>query len=38
MPFTMLAGFFIILGVLGVFIGLVLNVISRLVTKGHGQN
>ncbi|MGB7532767.1 MAG: glycosyltransferase family 2 protein [Halobacteriota archaeon] len=33
MPFTMLAGFFIIVGTLAVFIGLVLNVISRLVTK-----
>ncbi|MCK4736595.1 MAG: hypothetical protein KAT65_29345 [Methanophagales archaeon] len=33
MPLTMLAGFFIIVGTLGVFIGLVLNVISRLFTK-----
>jgi hypothetical protein len=33
MPFTMLAGFFIIVGTLAVFIGLVLNVISRLVRK-----
>jgi len=31
MPYTMLAGFFIIVGTLGVFIGLVLNVISKLV-------
>jgi hypothetical protein len=30
MPFTMLAGFFIIVGTLAVFMGLVLNVISRL--------
>jgi uncharacterized membrane protein (DUF106 family) len=35
LPFTMLSGFFIVVGVLGVFIGLVLNVISRLVTKEH---
>jgi glycosyltransferase involved in cell wall biosynthesis len=33
LPFTMLAGFFIVLGVLGVFIGLVLNVISRVFQK-----
>jgi glycosyltransferase involved in cell wall biosynthesis len=33
MPFTMLAGFFIILGAFEVFMGLVLNVISRLVIK-----
>jgi hypothetical protein len=33
MPYTMLAGFFIVVGTLGVFIGLVLNVISRLVRK-----
>jgi glycosyltransferase involved in cell wall biosynthesis len=32
-PYTMLAGFFIVLGVLGVFIGLVLNVISRVFQK-----
>lgn len=35
LPFTMLAGFFIIVGVLGVFIGLVLNLISRLVKLEH---
>ena len=33
MPFTMLAGFFILFGALGVFMGLMLNVISKLVTK-----
>jgi len=33
MPFTMLAGFFIVVGILGVFIGLVLNVISRLISR-----
>jgi hypothetical protein len=33
LPYTMLAGFFIIVGVLGVFIGLVLNVISRLLKE-----
>ena len=33
MPFTMLAGFFIIVGTLAVFMSLVLNVISRLVKK-----
>lgn len=33
MPYTMLAGFFIVVGVLGVFIGLVLNVISRLISR-----
>jgi len=33
MPLTMLAGFFIIVGVLGVFIGLVLNVISGLISR-----
>ena len=38
MPFTMLAGFFIIVGVLGVFIGLVLNVISRVVTEVNGRS
>ncbi len=37
MPFTMLAGFFIILGAFGVFMGLVLNVISRLVEKREGS-
>lgn len=37
MPYTMLAGFFIIVGVLGVFIGLVLNVISKLVKKEKGS-
>jgi uncharacterized membrane protein len=29
----MLAGFFIIVGVLGIFIGLVLNVIARIAKK-----
>jgi len=33
LPFTLLAGFFIIVGVLGVFISLVLNVISRLLRE-----
>jgi hypothetical protein len=33
LPFTLLAGFFIIVGVLGVFISLVLNVISRLLQE-----
>lgn len=33
LPYTMLAGFFIIVGLLGVFIGLVLNVISRLLRE-----
>ena len=33
MPFTMLAGFFIVVGILGVFIGLVLNVIPRLISR-----
>ena len=33
LPYTMLSGFFIIVGVLGVFIGLVLNVISRLLKE-----
>jgi glycosyltransferase involved in cell wall biosynthesis len=33
LPYTMLAGFFILVGLLGVFIGLVLNVISRLVKE-----
>jgi len=37
MPFTMLAGFFIIVGILGVFIGLVLNVISRLRVRDGGS-
>ncbi|NQE46276.1 UDP-N-acetylglucosamine--dolichyl-phosphate N-acetylglucosaminyltransferase [ANME-1 cluster archaeon GoMg2] len=32
-PFTMLAGFFVVIGTLGVFMGLVLNVVSRLVKK-----
>jgi glycosyltransferase involved in cell wall biosynthesis len=36
LPYTMLAGFFIIVGVLGVFIGLVLNVISRLLKEREG--
>jgi len=31
LPYTLLAGFFIIAGTLGVFMGLVLNVISKLV-------
>ena len=35
MPYTMLAGFFIIVGVLGVFIGLVLNVISKLISRNE---
>jgi len=33
LPYTLLAGFFIIVGLLGVFIGLVLNVISRLLKE-----
>ena len=33
MPYTMLAGFFIVVGILGVFIGLVLNLISRLISR-----
>jgi glycosyltransferase involved in cell wall biosynthesis len=33
LPYTMLAGFFIIVGVMGVFIGMVLNVISRLLKE-----
>jgi len=33
MPFTTLAGFFIIVGTLAVFMGLVLNVISKLVIE-----
>jgi glycosyltransferase involved in cell wall biosynthesis len=33
LPFTILAGFFIVVGTLGVFIGLVLNVISRLIIR-----
>jgi glycosyltransferase involved in cell wall biosynthesis len=37
LPFTMLAGFFIIVGILGVFIGLVLNVMSKLITKMNGR-
>jgi len=32
-PFTMLTGFFVVIGTLGVFMGLVLNVVSRLVKK-----
>jgi hypothetical protein len=32
-PFTMLAGFFVVIGTLGVFMGLVLNVISRVLRK-----
>ena len=36
LPFTLLAGFFIIVGVLGVFISLVLNVISRLLKEREG--
>ena len=32
-PFTMLAGFFIVIGVLEIFIGLVLNVIPRVLQK-----
>ena len=36
LPFTLLAGFFIIVGVLGVFISLVLNVISRLLREREG--
>jgi hypothetical protein len=32
-PYTMLAGFCIVIGILGVFIGLVLNVISRVLQK-----
>ncbi len=35
MPLTMLAGFFIVVGILGVFIGLVLNVISRLINRNR---
>ena len=37
LPFTLLAGFFIIVGVLGVFISLVLNVISRLLQEREGR-
>ncbi|MGC9445286.1 MAG: glycosyltransferase [Candidatus Methanospirareceae archaeon] len=37
LPFTLLAGFFIIVGVLGVFISLVLNVISRLLQEREGS-
>ena len=37
MPYTMLAGFFIIVGILGVFIGLVLNVISRLTRRNEEE-
>jgi glycosyltransferase involved in cell wall biosynthesis len=33
MPYTMLAGFFIVIGTLAVFMSLVLNVISRLAKK-----
>ncbi|HED00788.1 MAG TPA: glycosyltransferase family 2 protein [Proteobacteria bacterium] len=33
LPYTLLAGFFVIVGVLGVFISLVLNVISRLLRE-----
>ncbi len=33
MPYTLLAGFFIVVGTLAVFMSLVLNVISKLVTK-----
>jgi len=32
-PFTLLAGFFIILGVFSIFMGLVLNVVSRLLKQ-----
>jgi len=32
-PFTMLAGFFVVIGTLGMFMGLVLNVISRVLRK-----
>ena len=32
-PFTMLTGFFVVIGTLGVFMGLVLNVVSRLIKK-----
>jgi glycosyltransferase involved in cell wall biosynthesis len=38
MPFTMLAGFFIVIGVLGVFMGLVLNVIAKLTMGAHDAN
>lgn len=37
MPYTLLAGFFIIVGTFGVFIGLVLNVISRLRVRDRGS-
>jgi glycosyltransferase involved in cell wall biosynthesis len=33
MPLTILAGFFIVVGTLGMFIGLVLNVVSRLLSE-----
>ena len=36
MPYTLLAGFFIVVGMLAVFMSLVLNVISRLVKQGQG--
>ena len=37
MPYTMLAGFFIVVGTFTVFIGLVLNVISRLINRNGGK-
>lgn len=37
LPFTLLAGFFILLGTLSVFMGLMLNLISRVVPKEHEQ-
>ncbi|MCW3133440.1 MAG: hypothetical protein N2V78_03830 [Methanophagales archaeon] len=36
MPYTLLAGFFIVVGMLAVFMSLVLNVISRLVKQDQG--
>jgi glycosyltransferase involved in cell wall biosynthesis len=37
LPFTMLAGFFIVVGTFSTFIGLVLNLISRLLAKTNGR-
>ena len=35
--FTILAGFFLVLGVFGIFMGMILNIISRLIKKANGM-
>jgi len=36
-PTTMLSGFSIVVGTLGVFIGLVLNVISKVISRNEDK-